>query len=122
VPLEPHSFHHCAAKELLGGGFSARLVCSGLFSFVDHDSIAFRWQRVRKKADEPKLFTIRSARTMGDTAGAGVKLAGLGWNPFAIDVIFSPPFIYINKLIDLRVDMPAQDHPLAPDENHLSAR
>jgi hypothetical protein len=58
---------------------------------------------------------------MGDPSGAGVELASLGRNPFPIDIIFSTSFVYINQLIDLRVDMPAQDHPLAPDKSYLGA-
>jgi len=58
---------------------------------------------------------------MGDPARAGVELASLSRNPFTIDIIFSTAFIYINKLIDLRVDMPAQNHPLTPDKSYLGA-
>ena len=90
-----------------------------LFLFVDHDPVAERWQRVREKADEPDLFIPGSSGTMGDTARGGVELTGLYRNPFTIDIHFPTAFIYINKLIDLRVNMPAQEVSLPPDKNDL---
>jgi hypothetical protein len=92
-----------------------------LFLFIDHDPIAERWQRVREKADEPDLFISGSSGTMGDTTRGGVELTSLYRNPFTIDVHFPTAFIYINKLIDLRVDMPAQEVSLTPDKNDLGA-
>ena len=58
---------------------------------------------------------------MGDPARAGVELASFSRNPFPIDIIFSTALVDIYKLIDLRVDMPTQDHPLTPDKSHLGA-
>ena len=59
---------------------------------------------------------------MGDAARTGVKLASLSRNPFPVDIIFPAAFVYIDKLIDLRVDMPSQDSALTPDKNYLGTR
>ena len=56
---------------------------------------------------------------MGDASRARMEVAGLNRSPFAIDIHFTLAFIDINKLIDLRVDMPAQGGPLKPYKRHL---
>lgn len=56
---------------------------------------------------------------MGDASRAGMEIASLNRNPFAIDILFPPAFNDINKLIDLRVEMPAQGSPLHLKKHHL---
>jgi len=58
---------------------------------------------------------------MSDATRAGVELASRNRSPFTIDIHFPTAFIYVNKLIDLRVDMSAQEEALTPDKNYLGA-
>ncbi len=44
-----------------------------------------------------------SAGSMGDTLPAGMEIASLNRNPFAVYIHFTPAFINISKLIDVRV-------------------